>query len=123
MNRSLPPNLLVAVFLRVMATQFNLRPSLRRYLRGTDGWINFSVGFPTDTGSVEQSIDFHDGRAGVSGRIAAARLLPYNPMWLEKLVKIGAASTANGHAALRRWMTRQEIRGCEAIFRDPGIAV
>jgi len=52
-----------------MAAQFNLRPSLRRYLRCRDGWINFAVGFQTDTGSVTQSIRFRDGRVRVAATI------------------------------------------------------
>lgn len=55
--------------------------------------------------------------------VTRARLLPYNPMWVEKLPKTGAAGAAHDHAALRRWMTHEEIRHCEAVFRDAGIAV
>ena len=65
----LPMNVLVAGLLRLMAAQFNLRPSLRRYLRCRDGWINFAVGFQTDTGSVTQSIRFRDGRVRVAATI------------------------------------------------------
>ncbi len=56
--------------LRVMATQFRLRPSLRKYLKGIDGWINFSVGMKTQSGKVKQSITFRDGRITVKGSIA-----------------------------------------------------
>ena len=67
----LPTNVLLAGLLRLMAAQFNLRPALRRYLRCSDGWINFSVGFRTDTGSVERSIRFRDGRVRAGAGIAA----------------------------------------------------
>jgi hypothetical protein len=50
-----------------MALQFNLRPSLRRYMKSRDGWIKFSVGFKSQT--IEQAIIFKNGRVGVSKRI------------------------------------------------------
>ncbi|MCP4002588.1 MAG: formate acetyltransferase [bacterium] len=52
-----------------MAAQFTLRPSLRKYLKGVDGWINFSVGLKTSSGKVTQSITFRDGRITVRGKI------------------------------------------------------
>jgi len=58
-------NLLAAVLLRAMAVSFNTRPSLRKYLRGRDGWINFSVGFRTESDSVSQTLQFKDGRLSV----------------------------------------------------------
>jgi len=69
MTPNVPMNLVLTGLLRLMAIQFNVRPSLRRYLRSADGWIDFSVGFRTDTGSVEQSITFGDGRVRVTSRI------------------------------------------------------
>lgn len=59
-------NLVTGSFLRTMAFMFNNRPSLRRYMRDGNGWINFSVGFATPTGAVKQSISFRDGRVSVS---------------------------------------------------------
>jgi pyruvate-formate lyase len=59
------------VLLRVMAVQFTLRPSLRKYLKGVDGWINFSVGLKTRSNTVNQSIRFHDGSIKVKGTIPA----------------------------------------------------
>ncbi len=59
------------ILLRVMAVQFAIRPSLRKYLKGVDGWINFSVGLKTQSGRVSQSIRFHDGRIKVKGTIPA----------------------------------------------------
>jgi len=62
-------NLLTHILLRLMAGQFNYQSSLKPYLACSDGWINFSVGFRTETGSVEQAIIFHDGRVRVTGTI------------------------------------------------------
>jgi len=61
-------NLVTGSFLRTMALMFNTRPKLRRYMRDGSGWINFSVGFSTLTGTVKQSISFKDGRVSVSPR-------------------------------------------------------
>jgi len=55
-------NILVVNLLRLMALLFNVRPSLNRYLKGVDGWINFSIGFKTDTGSVNRALEFKDGK-------------------------------------------------------------
>lgn len=54
---------LVHLLLRVMAAQYSLRPTLRQFLRSSDGWIDFSVGVATRDSSVEQSIAFQGGRA------------------------------------------------------------
>jgi hypothetical protein len=62
-------NPLTGILLRLMALQFNYRPSLNRYLKSTDGWINFAVGFRTERGTVEKAIIFCDGRVSVSGHI------------------------------------------------------
>jgi len=58
-------NTLTNLALRGMASQFNLRPSLKKYLKNTDGWINFCIGLKTETGTVEQAILFDDGRVKV----------------------------------------------------------
>ncbi len=62
-------NFITRVLLRLMAFQFNMRPSLRRYMQGKDGWINFSVGIKTENESVEQAIVFHEGRVRVLQKI------------------------------------------------------
>jgi len=60
-------NLVTGSSLHLMALMFNTRPSLRRYMRVSDGWIDFTVGFSTITGTVEQSIFFlKNGRVRVS---------------------------------------------------------
>ncbi|MBT3807548.1 MAG: formate acetyltransferase, partial [Desulfobacula sp.] len=48
----------------LMALQFNQLPSLKKYLKSRDGWINFSVGFKSQT--IEQAIIFKNGRVKVS---------------------------------------------------------
>ncbi|MCP4722850.1 MAG: formate acetyltransferase, partial [Desulfobacteraceae bacterium] len=53
--------------LRLMALQFNLWPGLRKYMKGLDGWINFSVGFKSQT--IAQAIIFKNGRVGVINHI------------------------------------------------------
>lgn len=58
-------NYVVNFLLQLMAAMYNYKPSLRKYLKGVDGWINFSVGFKTLTGSVEQAIFFENGKVKV----------------------------------------------------------
>ncbi len=63
-------NFITSLLLKTMAFMFNIRPSLKKYLRTTDGWINFSVGIKLENGKLEQSITFRNGKASVSGKIA-----------------------------------------------------
>ena len=49
--------------------QFNLRPSLNRKMKNNDGWNNFTIGFTTVNGSVEQAVTFKNGSVSVSGTI------------------------------------------------------
>ncbi len=72
-TRSSWTNLGAHLLLRVMAANFNLRPALRKYLRGAEGWLNFSIALQTESGSVAQRIEFRDGRAYVSRRTLAWR--------------------------------------------------
>ena len=58
-------NLITHLGLRIMAFAFNHSRLLRRRMKCSDGWINFSVGICTETGSVAQTISFHDGRVRV----------------------------------------------------------
>jgi len=53
------------VLLKLMAVLFNRRAKLNQYLKGTDGWINFKVGFKTETDSVCQTAVFHNGKMSV----------------------------------------------------------
>ncbi|MCK7494513.1 MAG: hypothetical protein MZW92_27605 [Comamonadaceae bacterium] len=52
--------------MRTMAFAFNHFRSLRRRMKCSDGWINFSVGICTETGSVAQTISFNEGRVRVA---------------------------------------------------------
>ena len=63
-------NFVTSLLLKTMALMFNTRPSLKKYLKTTDGWINFSVGIKLENGKLEQSITFRNGKARVSGKIA-----------------------------------------------------
>ena len=69
--RKSPTNLLIHAFLRFVAANFNHRASLKKFLKGADGWLNFSVGMRTESGSVECGISFRDGNVSVSGTIPA----------------------------------------------------
>lgn len=62
-------NYITHIALKIMAAQFKLRPSLKKYMKSKDGWINFSLGITTATGSVEQAIIFHNGDVTVSKKI------------------------------------------------------
>jgi formate C-acetyltransferase len=53
------------ILLQTLALQFSLRPSLKKYLKGMDGWINFTIGFKTHSGSVHQAISFQNGKVNV----------------------------------------------------------
>ena len=52
-----------------MALQFNLRPSLGKYMKSPDGWTNFTIGLRTASGRVNQSIVFLNGRVKVLSHI------------------------------------------------------
>ena len=45
-----------------MALQFNLRPSLGKYMKSPDGWTTFTIALRTAPGRVNQSIVFLNGR-------------------------------------------------------------
>ncbi len=64
-----------AALLRLMTLLCNHRASLRDMLRSRDGWVDFTIGIRTESGSVERSITFEQGRAasrrGISGHANA----------------------------------------------------
>ncbi len=62
-------NTLTNLTLRLLAAQFNYRPSLKKHLKSSDGWTNFSIGFKTETHTMEQAIIFENGRVKVVKRI------------------------------------------------------
>ncbi|MGD0210719.1 MAG: pyruvate formate lyase family protein, partial [Desulfomonilia bacterium] len=65
-TRNTSLNLITHLGLRTMAFAFNHSRSLRRHMKCSDGWINFSVGICTETGSVAQTISFNEGRVRVA---------------------------------------------------------
>jgi len=50
-------------------------------------------------------------------------LLPYNPLWHEKCVKIGERSPYDGVPGMTSWMTPEEVASCVKIFEDRGVDV
>ncbi|MBM3173440.1 MAG: formate acetyltransferase [Chloroflexi bacterium] len=69
MSKKSSSNVTIKVVLFLMATLYNLKPSLKKYLKSTEGWINFSVGIRTESGSIEQAIIFNNGKVRLSGKI------------------------------------------------------
>ncbi|MCP4687488.1 MAG: formate acetyltransferase, partial [Desulfobacterales bacterium] len=64
-------NMLLNALLRLMAFNFNWRPSRRRQLKGVDGWFDLSVGVRTRSGSVDLGVVFRDGKVRVEGAAPA----------------------------------------------------
>ncbi|HDP80662.1 MAG TPA: formate acetyltransferase, partial [Spirochaetes bacterium] len=62
----------INLLMRLVSLNFNHRPGLNRYLKSKDGWINFTVGIRTDSGSVGCGVAFRDGRVSVEGRMPGA---------------------------------------------------
>jgi len=56
---------LAHILLLLMAANYNLKPSLRKYLKNEHGWLDFSVGVRTENNTVERAIIFKDGKAKV----------------------------------------------------------
>lgn len=60
----------VHVLLRIFAASFELRPSLRRWLRTIDGPLRLSVGLRDEAGTLAQSVRFEGGHARATRGIA-----------------------------------------------------
>ncbi len=58
-------NVIMSMLLGLVAASFNLRPSLKKYLKTEEGWLNFTAGITTESGSVACAIEFNDGKARV----------------------------------------------------------
>lgn len=58
-------NILTGLFLKFFALNFNIRPSLNRYLRCDDGWLNFTIGIRTENRSVDRAVRFENGSVRV----------------------------------------------------------
>jgi len=85
---------LLHVLLRVFAANFNLRPTLRRYLRSDQGWITFTVAVATVDGAVEAGVRFANGKVRVLRHAPAgadARLTFASDGALRRLLKAGPA--------------------------------
>ena len=68
-GKSLVFNSLSHFLLQLMALLFNRRAKFNQYLKGSDGWINFKIGFQTDTESIRQTAVFHNGKMSVIRKI------------------------------------------------------
>lgn len=55
--------------------------------------------------------------------VGRARLLPYNPTWIDKMARIGMPLPAGADPSWSTWMSREETRRCEAVFHAAGISV
>lgn len=53
--------------------------------------------------------------------VRRAALLAYNPLWHDKNAKIGLADTLKQDAAMRTWMSKEELAACKAVFSAFGI--
>ena len=53
----------------MFAANFNLRPKLKKYLQSDQGWIDFSIGFCTDSATVSAAVIFKNGKVSVSKTI------------------------------------------------------
>ncbi|MBC2717543.1 MAG: formate acetyltransferase [Desulfobacteraceae bacterium] len=69
-GKSLVFNSLSHILLQLMAVLFNRRAKFNQYLKGSDGWINFKIGFQTDTESIRQTAVFFNGKISVIRKIA-----------------------------------------------------
>jgi len=62
-------NLIAGGLLRPMAANFNLRSSIKEYMRSDGSWIDFTIGFRTENSSVERAVRFRGGKAKVLASI------------------------------------------------------
>lgn len=62
-------NTMTNLFLRFFAFNFNHRKSLNRYLKTDDGFLDFTFGVRTESGSVNQALIFSNGKVKVSATI------------------------------------------------------
>ncbi len=67
---TLSTSLIVYLFLKFIAVNFNRRKSLNRYLKTNEGFLNFTIGLRTEDSKFAYSIDFINGRVSVSKTIA-----------------------------------------------------
>ena len=56
-------------------------------------------------------------------KVSKMQILPYNPIWLDKLPRIGGTQRLDIGAQTAKFMPEQEIERCSAIFESKGIKV
>ena len=78
-------NVTMRMLLGLVAVSFNLRPSLKKYLKTAEGWLNFTAGITTESGSVACAIEFNNGRVKEMVRIA-------HPLFREQLLQEAKSS-------------------------------
>ena len=88
---SSPTNILAGILLKLMAANVNLRPGIKKYLRSTDGWIDFTLGIKTVNDSVKKAISFKNGKATVLDYIpehAECRLVFTDEATLRQMISL-----------------------------------
>jgi len=50
--------------------------------------------------------------------VSRVEILPYNPLWMQKLRKIGVSSDWGGKEIMQTWMKPSAVEACRDIFRD-----
>lgn len=55
-------NFILRLFFRYIALSYNYNPWLRRWLKNSDGWINYRLGMACKSGEFAQTIEFRDGK-------------------------------------------------------------
>ncbi len=65
LGRVVTPDRLTRLVLKGLALAISVLPHLRGKLRSPEGWIDFSVGVATESGSVSQALVFRGGRCRV----------------------------------------------------------
>ncbi len=55
--------------------------------------------------------------------ITRAALLSYNPLWHDKMTKIGTDSPYRNDKIMTSWMEQEGVERCRKIYRDEGIEV
>ena len=73
----------------------------------------------TDTSDNIRGIARYLGRLDIK----KAALLSYNPLWPDKMTKIGAVSPYAGDKIMTSWMEQESIERCRNIFRAEGVEV
>ncbi len=99
MNGKSATDLLAHGLLQLMAASYNYLPGKRDYLRnGNGGWIDFSLGIKTESGSVQQGLVFRDGKVKAQRAIPAdadATMILQNDKVLLELTRIPPDETMN----------------------------